>query len=117
MEHLLACDDKAMLVRELPAGTKVAHKTGAVSNSRCDGWIIVDAAEGRTVAGHEVAMPLPFASTTKIMTAWLVVRLAACRNRITTCGLDRSNLLHSMVRSFAFVLRTVMFDCGSNPIF
>lgn len=42
----------------------------------CDSWIIVDAADGRTVAGHEVATPRPFASTTKIMTAWLVVRLA-----------------------------------------
>ena len=42
----------------------------------CDGWIIVDAADGRTIAGHEVATPLAFASTTKIMTAWLVVRLA-----------------------------------------
>ena len=42
----------------------------------CDGWIIVDATDGRTVAGHEVATSLPFASTTKIMTAWLVVRLA-----------------------------------------
>ncbi len=41
-----------------------------------DGWIIVNAADGTTVAGHEVATPLPFASTTKIMTAWLVVRLA-----------------------------------------
>ena len=42
----------------------------------CDGWIIVDAADGKTVAGHEVATPLPFASTTKIMTAWLVMRFA-----------------------------------------
>jgi len=42
----------------------------------CDGWIIVNAADGRTVGGHGVAAPLPFASTTKIMTAWLIVRLA-----------------------------------------
>ena len=41
-----------------------------------DSWIIVNAADGKTVAGHETATPLPFASTTKIMTAWLVVRLA-----------------------------------------
>ena len=39
-EHLLACDDKAMLVRELPRGTNVAHKSGAVSNSRCDAGIV-----------------------------------------------------------------------------
>ncbi|MEJ7591954.1 MAG: serine hydrolase, partial [Planctomycetaceae bacterium] len=42
----------------------------------CKGWIVVDAANGRTVGGHETTTPLPFASTTKIMTAWLVVRLA-----------------------------------------
>ena len=40
MEHLLACDDKDMLVRELPKGTKVAHKSGAVSASRCDAGIV-----------------------------------------------------------------------------
>ncbi len=40
IEHLLACDDKAMLVSQLPQGTKVAHKSGAVSTSRCDAGII-----------------------------------------------------------------------------
>ena len=48
----------------------------------CDSWIIVDAADGKTVAGHEIATPLPFASTTKIMTAWLVVRLAEERPEV-----------------------------------
>jgi len=33
--HLLACDDKKKLPRFLPAGVKVAHKTGSVSKSRC----------------------------------------------------------------------------------
>ena len=42
----------------------------------CDSWIIVNAADGSTIAGHEAATPRPFASTTKIMTAWLVIRLA-----------------------------------------
>jgi len=42
----------------------------------CDSWIIVNAADGSTIAGHEAATPRHFASTTKIMTAWLVVRLA-----------------------------------------
>ncbi len=38
--------------------------------------LIVDAADGRTIAGHETMTPRPVASTTKIMTAWLLVRLA-----------------------------------------
>ena len=41
----------------------------------CDSWIIVNAADGSTIAEHETATPRPFASTTKIMTAWLVIRL------------------------------------------
>jgi D-alanyl-D-alanine carboxypeptidase (penicillin-binding protein 5/6) len=40
MEHLFACDDRTMLLRELPSGTKVAHKTGAVAKTRCDAGII-----------------------------------------------------------------------------
>jgi D-alanyl-D-alanine carboxypeptidase (penicillin-binding protein 5/6) len=42
----------------------------------CDSWIIVDAADGRMVAGAEPETSRHFASTTKIMTAWLVARLA-----------------------------------------
>ena len=38
--------------------------------------MIVDAADGRTVGGLETETPRPFASTTKMMTAWLVLRLA-----------------------------------------
>ena len=40
LDHLLACDDKTMLVSQLPDGTKVAHKSGAVSESRCNAGII-----------------------------------------------------------------------------
>jgi D-alanyl-D-alanine carboxypeptidase (penicillin-binding protein 5/6) len=40
MEHLLACDDKSMLVSRLPKGTKVAHKSGAVDETRCDAGIV-----------------------------------------------------------------------------
>ena len=42
----------------------------------------MDAADGKTVAGHEISVSLPFASTTKIMTAWLVVRLAEERPEV-----------------------------------
>ncbi len=37
---LLACDDRTKIPRDLPAGIKVAHKTGAVSNSRTDAGLI-----------------------------------------------------------------------------
>lgn len=40
LDHLLACDDKTMLVSQLPDGTKVAHKSGAVSESRCNAGIV-----------------------------------------------------------------------------
>lgn len=40
LDHLLACDDKTMLVSQLPDGTRVAHKSGAVSESRCNAGII-----------------------------------------------------------------------------
>lgn len=40
VDHLFACDDKAMLVSQLPKNTRVAHKSGAVSESRCDAGII-----------------------------------------------------------------------------
>jgi serine-type D-Ala-D-Ala carboxypeptidase (penicillin-binding protein 5/6) len=38
--HLLACDDKLKFPKLLPAGTKVAHKTGSVDSSRTDAGII-----------------------------------------------------------------------------
>lgn len=37
--HLLPCDDKVLL-HKLPKGTKVAHKSGAVSNSRCNAGVV-----------------------------------------------------------------------------
>lgn len=39
-EHLLACEDKNKIARLLPAGTRFAHKTGAVSRARTDAGII-----------------------------------------------------------------------------
>ena len=39
-EHLLACDDRSKIARFLPADTKFAHKTGAVSQSRCDAGLL-----------------------------------------------------------------------------
>ena len=40
LDHLLACEDKTMLLSQLPDGTKVAHKSGAVSESRCNAGIV-----------------------------------------------------------------------------
>jgi D-alanyl-D-alanine carboxypeptidase (penicillin-binding protein 5/6) len=40
IEHLLACDDTGMMLSKLPPGTKVAHKTGAVNESRCSAGIV-----------------------------------------------------------------------------
>lgn len=40
IEHLLNCENTTRLPRELPAGTKVAHKTGSVSRVRTDAGII-----------------------------------------------------------------------------
>lgn len=39
-EHLYACDDTSKIPRYLPAEAKVAHKTGAVSATRCDAGVI-----------------------------------------------------------------------------
>jgi D-alanyl-D-alanine carboxypeptidase (penicillin-binding protein 5/6) len=41
LEHLLACEDKNKLLRELPPGTKVAHKTGSVNAVRTDAGILM----------------------------------------------------------------------------
>jgi len=40
LEHMYANDDKLKVPRLLPAGTKVAHKTGSVNESRTDAGII-----------------------------------------------------------------------------
>lgn len=40
-------------------------------------WVVVDAKTGKVVAGGNEAVARPMASTSKIMTAWIVLRLAA----------------------------------------
>jgi D-alanyl-D-alanine carboxypeptidase (penicillin-binding protein 5/6) len=40
LQHLHACEDKDKLIRDLPAGTKLAHKTGSVNAVRTDAGII-----------------------------------------------------------------------------
>ena len=40
LEHMFACDDKVKVPRSLPAGTRVAHKTGSVNASRTDAGIM-----------------------------------------------------------------------------
>jgi D-alanyl-D-alanine carboxypeptidase (penicillin-binding protein 5/6) len=40
LDHLLHCDDRTKLAALLPAGTRIAHKGGAVSRVRCDAGII-----------------------------------------------------------------------------
>ncbi|MEX2093221.1 MAG: serine hydrolase, partial [Pirellulales bacterium] len=40
LEHLFSCEDKIKVPRLLPAGTRVAHKTGSVSESRTDAGFI-----------------------------------------------------------------------------
>jgi len=42
----------------------------------CDAWAAVDAKTGELIAGDSADRTLPMASTTKIMTAWLVLRIA-----------------------------------------
>lgn len=40
LKHMEACTDSSQVKRDLPPGTKVAHKTGAVSDIRADAGII-----------------------------------------------------------------------------
>ena len=40
LAHLATCDDKSKLVRKLPSGVKVYHKTGAVNECRTDAGLI-----------------------------------------------------------------------------
>jgi D-alanyl-D-alanine carboxypeptidase (penicillin-binding protein 5/6) len=63
----------------------VAAQPKAKPRERLDGppvvsakaWIVVDAKTGKKVAGGNEAEARPMASTSKIMTAWIVLRLAA----------------------------------------
>lgn len=41
LEHLLACEDRGTVGRDLPAGIRVAHKTGAVSGVRTDAGVVL----------------------------------------------------------------------------
>lgn len=41
LEHLKACQDRDLLARELPSGTRLAHKTGAVTSVRTAAGIIL----------------------------------------------------------------------------
>lgn len=43
-EHLLACEDRTKVPRRIPASVKIAHKTGAVSATRCDAGVIESSA-------------------------------------------------------------------------
>ncbi|MGL4420414.1 MAG: serine hydrolase [Gemmataceae bacterium] len=56
LTDLRANDDKEMLVRFLPPGTEVAHKTGAVSNARIDAGIIRIPTKENAKAFHHVAV-------------------------------------------------------------
>jgi D-alanyl-D-alanine carboxypeptidase (penicillin-binding protein 5/6) len=40
LEHLFACEDKQKVPRSLPEGTRVAHKTGSVTQTRTDAGIM-----------------------------------------------------------------------------
>ena len=40
LAHLASCQDNTKLLRDLPVGTKMAHKTGSVSQARCDAGIL-----------------------------------------------------------------------------
>lgn len=42
----------------------------------CTAWAVADAGTGRLIAAHQAEKPLDIASTTKMMTAFIVVRLA-----------------------------------------
>ncbi|MDZ4659308.1 MAG: serine hydrolase [Bythopirellula sp.] len=44
LAHMLACQDRTKIVRLLPPGTQVAHKTGEVSASRTDAGLIASPA-------------------------------------------------------------------------
>lgn len=53
-----------------------ADRPGAPPQTTAPSWVIVDAADGRIVAGKEADVPRPPASITKVMTALVVLRAA-----------------------------------------
>ncbi|MEM9646481.1 MAG: serine hydrolase, partial [Planctomycetota bacterium] len=50
IKHLLTCDDHVKIRAGLPPGTKLAHKTGAVSRSRTDAGIVYGPKPGQAFA-------------------------------------------------------------------
>src|SRR5690606_28607868 len=56
---------------------KPADELDGVPFVTCRGWVVADAASGEVVGGGELDTPRENASTTKLMTAWLVLKLAA----------------------------------------
>lgn len=48
LDHMRACDDRLKVPRYLPAGTKLAHKTGSVDKVRCDSGIL-ECGQGKVV--------------------------------------------------------------------
>jgi hypothetical protein len=59
--HLKANDDKEMLVRHLPPGTVVAHKTGATNKVRTDAGIIFVPDPTHTPKEKEARRTIPIA--------------------------------------------------------
>jgi D-alanyl-D-alanine carboxypeptidase (penicillin-binding protein 5/6) len=43
----------------------------------CRGWCLLDASTGTVLGGHDARRPLDIASTTKLMTAWVILNHAA----------------------------------------
>ncbi len=58
---------------EVLSQTRVLDPTGPPAVS-CKAWCAVDVESGRMIGGHRAAIPLPMASTTKIMTALVVMQ-------------------------------------------
>lgn len=61
--------------KDLPA--KTAERLDGPPLVTAKAWAVADGATGKRLWGGNDAEPLPIASTTKIMTAWIVFRLAA----------------------------------------
>jgi D-alanyl-D-alanine carboxypeptidase len=67
--------DPAQFELKLPA-TQPADDLDGMPFVTCKAWGVCDARTGEFVGGNRDAEALDFASTTKLMTAWLVLRLA-----------------------------------------
>jgi D-alanyl-D-alanine carboxypeptidase (penicillin-binding protein 5/6) len=80
-------------------------------------WVLIDAADGRKLAGHAATRRLPIASTTKLMTAYLALHRLHLRDRIaapsynalpaeSVLGLGRGERLTVRDLLYALVLRS-----------